>query len=59
MATFDHNKLREKSIQSNYEEAKKDTMFKKIAASLDVSDKELIFNTSKTEFTSPNSFNLA
>ena len=51
MATFDHNKLREKSIQSNYEEAKKDTMFKKIASSLDVSEKELIFNTSKIQDT--------
>lgn len=51
MANFNHNKLREKSIYNNYEEAKKDNDFKKIASSLDVPEKEIIFNTSKIQDT--------
>ena len=46
-----NNKLREKSIMDNYNDAKKDDDFKKIVKSLDLDEKEIINNTTKIQDT--------
>lgn len=51
MTDFKPNKLRDNSIKQNYEEALKDIEFKKLVSSLDVLEKELIYNTTKLQNT--------
>lgn len=51
MTEFKHNKLRDSSIKQNYEDALKDNEFKKLVSSLDVEEKELIYNTTKLQDT--------
>ena len=51
MGEFKHNKLRENSVKQNYEDAKKDIEFKKLISSLNISETELMYNTSKLQDT--------
>ena len=51
MSSFSKNNLREKSVKSNFLNAMNDASFKRLAKSLNVSDDELMKNTSKLEDT--------
>ena len=48
---FNNTKLRESSVKTNYINALKNPSFKKLVNSLDISEKELIYNTTKLEET--------